>query len=450
MQIFKTYAESYPEVLHRRVVDLCLVGKYWNVVANSTPQLWTKINLLFPFPDQHFAAALKRVRASRLQKIDVFIDFRDPDWDGSEADYHDEETYVPGGHAWIVGIMAVLRGTEGRWKSIEAVSNTWVPLYELMHDWTFTHLPSLESISMIRTNNWFGMWDAVFSPRRLMEYNPLFGQNASLPRLRDVSLSAVHVDWNDASVCYQNLRKLEITNQTHDVGPSFEEFAAMLSSSPQLESLNVCGFCPEWHTAPAPPGGGMPKLTVVHLPALKEFIFGWKDVRLGCTFLRTFQIGDSLETLVLLDTESGFGYHQDPQTGDRGWKQESQRIFEVLCELGSAVPRDKDDTPSGPFISVRRVKRLRISWTKTARSSLVPFLATFTELDEFWLEDVDENVKDDVMGWLGSTEHRPTGVLGFLWKWRQNLPGFSVPLAYRFSTAGGYLVTDGVEHWIVT
>ena len=75
MQIFKAYVESYPEVLDQRVADLCLVGKYWNVVANSTPQLWTRVSFFFPFLGHHLAAALKRVRASRLQEIDVSIDF---------------------------------------------------------------------------------------------------------------------------------------------------------------------------------------------------------------------------------------------------------------------------------------------------------------------------------------------------------------------------------------
>lgn len=453
MQIFKTYAESYPEVLDQRVVDLCLVGKHWNAVANSTPQLWTKINLsspfphIFPFPDHQFAAVLKRVRASRLQKIDVSIDFRDPDWDGSETDYHDEDPYIPGEHAWVIGIMVMLEGTEGRWRSIKVVSNTWVPLYEFMHDWRrFTHLPSLESISMQRDDSRLGLQGVSFSPRQLMEKKTLFGQNALLPKLRDVSLYAVHVDWN---VC-QNLRKLEITNQTHDVGPSFEEFATMLSSSPRLECLSVYGFCPEHHTVPALPAGGIPQLPVVHLPVLKEFVFGWKDVNLGCTFLRMFQIGDSLETLALLDTESGFDYQPDPQTGGRGWKQESQEIFEVLCELGSAVPRDKDDTPSGPFISVRRLKRLRIYWTKAARSSLVPFLATCTELEGFSSEDIDENMTEDVMVWFSLRDrHRPGLVeLSFWWRWYEEGPAFVASLFSRLKSEGDVMLTRGAEQWI--
>ena len=450
MHIFKTYAESYPEDLDQRVVDLCLVGRYWNEVASSTPQLWTKINLSFPFSGHHLAAALKRVRASKLQEIDVSIDFRDPNWDGDEPDFDDDDTYIPGDHVWVRDIMAVLNGTEGRWRSIKVVSDDWVPLYELMDNWRrFTHLSSLESISMERANTMFGMENVAFDPQLLMEPGTLFDRNISLPRLRDLSLSAVHIDWNDASAGYQNLRKLELTNQTYDVAPSYDEFAAMLSSSPRLEYLDVSGFCPEDHTG-VPPGGGIPTFPIVHLPALKELVFGWKDVGLGSMFLSMFQIGDSLENLTLMDTESGFGYWADRQTGGRGWNQESQEVFETFCDLGSAVPGDMNDVPFGPFISMRGVKRLRIMWTKTASSSLIPFLATLVELEEVWVEDVNENVLEDVVASFGSAEdYRPIRRLDFRWTWQRTVPEFAEPLISQIEREGVRVVAQAGENWRV-
>lgn len=72
--------------------------------------------------------------------------------------------------------------------------------------------------------------------------------------LRNLSLSAVHVDWDNtlALVDCQNLRKPELSNLTYDVEPSFEQFVAMLSS-PRLEYSNVSEYCPERRTGPAPP-----------------------------------------------------------------------------------------------------------------------------------------------------------------------------------------------------
>jgi hypothetical protein len=104
----------------------------------------------------------------------------------------------------------------------------------------------------------FGMRDIRFGPQGLIEPMTLFDPSASVFNHRELSLSAVHVNWDDTSVCYQNLRKLELKNQTHDAGPSFEELAEILSSSPRLEYLDVSGFCPEHHTDPRSPGAWGP------------------------------------------------------------------------------------------------------------------------------------------------------------------------------------------------
>lgn len=396
MRIFKTYVESYPEVLDRGVVDLCLVSKYWNTVANGTPQLWTKINLSFPFDPYHLAAMRKRVRTSKLEKIDVSIYFRDPDRREDELDHDLINLHATKESAWVQSISKVLRDTERRWKSIEVVSRTWLPLYKLMESWTFTYLPSLESISMKRENSIFGMKNVLFDPEPLIGPMTLFGRNASLPKLRDLSLSAVHVDWDDALVCYQNLRRLEVKNITCDVGPSFEQFAAMLCSSPRLEYLDVSGYCPEHHTRFAPPACGDSEIPIARLPALKEFTFGWKDASLGYDFLQMFQIGNSLENLTLIDTESSLSCWENNRTQMRGWAQNSQGIFEAFHGLGSQAPPSDDDIPPGPFISMRRVKKLKILWTKATQSSLIPFLTTLTELKDICLEDVDINVLEDV------------------------------------------------------
>ena len=447
-EIFETYVASYPEVLDRRVVDLCLVGKHWNWVANDTPKLWTDIYLTFPFAEHHLLAASKRVRASKEEKIDIFIDFRDPDpeWDGYEPEYDDIEAADES--IWVRNIMGMLKGTERRWKSVEVVSETWLPIYKLMDAWPYTHLPSLRSISVERANPIFGMRRVRFDPIELSRPITLFGRHASLPNLRNLSLSAVHVDWEDVSVSFRNLRMLELNNLTYDVGPSFEQFATILSSSPRLEYLDVSGFCPEHSTAPEPPVGMDPDIPVVHLPVLKECIFGWKEVDHAPSFLEIFQIGSSLENLTLLDTESGIMHRGGRPERDRRWHHDSTPIFQALDRLASAAPEDENDIPPGPFISMRGVKNLWISWTKG--SELIPVLEMMEELEDVVLEDIDEGVLSEVTLVASSRARagRPLENLDIKWMWRPDIPRFAEDLILELQETVINVSARGAEEFV--
>lgn len=439
MRIFEDYVESYPEVRDQRVVDLCLVCKYWNNVANDTPRLWTKINLSFPFDNDLLDAMRKRIHASRSQEIDVSIDFRNPDpnWEGEEPDYDGDGVYGPTSESiWAREIRDLLVGTEKRWRSIKVVSSTWLPFYELTKDWKFTHLPSLESVSMKRDNDMFGMEGVPYDPQTPDGPTILFDGRGTLPKLRDLSLSAIPVDWNGGLNGCQNLRKIKINNLPRDVAPSFEQFANFLSLSPRLEYLDVSGYCPWGHSLPPPPGAWDPPIPIVRLPMLKEFVFSWKVPENSCSFLEMFQIGNSLETLTLKDTESGSSHCREPQ----GWPQSSEVIFNTLHELGSRDLLDEDDdTIPGPFISMRGVKRLKIMWTKADRASLIPFLTTLTEVEDILLEDVDEGVLEDV---TSVQIERSRAMMGrplridLRWMWQDEVPVFAEQCIQQLEAAG--------------
>ena len=62
-----------------------------------------------------------------------------------------------------------------------------------------------------------------------------------MPKPREVSLSAVHVDWTSAAISFRDLRKLEIKNQHYEVGPTFKQFSALLAVSLRLKFLDVIG-----------------------------------------------------------------------------------------------------------------------------------------------------------------------------------------------------------------
>jgi hypothetical protein len=262
----------------------------------------------------------------------------------------------------------------------------------------------------------------------------LFGRNASLPKLRDLSLSAVRIDWDDAVASYQNLRRLELKNLTFDTGPSFEQFGTMLSASPRLESLNVSGFCPEPE--------GNPAIPVVDLPVLEDFTFGWKEPRCGSKLLQMFQIGRSLKSLTLGDAEYDYVALTERQSGE--YTEDSREIFEALHNLGSEAPQSVDDTPRrGPFISTHWVRSLRIFWVDATGSSLVPLITMLTSLEDIRLEDVSEDVLKDVVSVLAKRDRAGRQLrVALRWAWEETVPGFAETPIEQLKSAGIQITTE--------
>ena len=418
-EIFKVYAASNPKLLDRRVVDLCLVGKFWNEAARDTPELWTKINLSFPFTHDHLAAATKRVDESKTEKIDVSIDFRDPEWDAKVVELR-EGANIPATNAvsgWVEEIMGVLNGTESRWKSIRVVSDTWLPLHRLMEAWTSKNPVSLESISMTRTSAVFGQADVDLCPEKFVGPMTIFNQQ--IPMLRDLSLSGIHVGWNDIYGRVHNLRKLVIKNQTHGVEPTFQEFADMLSSSPRLKCLDISGFCPRHHSGPLPPHVRKPRTPIIPLPALKEFTFGWRGTSHGCALLDMFQIGNTLKSLTLVDTRSML----DIWTGGQGWDQSSEMTFEVLRRLGKNAPRDGGKIPPRAFICMRGVKRLEIVRMRCREVGMEKFLGMMTGLEEIRLEGDDGHILTTIASvYVKRKREDRMKRVKIGWMWRVGIP----------------------------
>ena len=182
-------------------------------------------------------------------------------------------------------------------------------------------------------------------------------------------------------------------------------------------------------------------------------LFRSKNVDSGYDFLQMFQIGNSLESLTLIDTESSPNCWKNSRTGVRHWVQDSEGIFEALYHLGSEVPRNEDDMPPSPFISMCGVKRLRIISTRAAQSSLIDLLKTLTELEEIWLEDVDVNVLKDVTSVQvensGATGCQPLRRLDLRWTWEKGVPSFAEPSILQLKSAGIQATVQAAEDWQV-
>ena len=238
-EIFKFVVLSSEEARSHGVKDLCLVGQDWNHVAKATPDLRTKVTLAYPLHAGQLSAAQKWLKTSEQKAIDVEIDLCDSAWDkfGEEAFHPLEDP------AQLQGTITVLRGSEHRWRSIFIKSDVWRPIREFLQAWAIPGPPPT-GIDFLRKrcNELLGGEYIRWAPRQSFESPILFGGNGTLmPKLREVSLSAVHVDWTSAAISFRDLRKLEIKNQHYEVGPTFKQFSALLAVSLRLKFLDVIG-----------------------------------------------------------------------------------------------------------------------------------------------------------------------------------------------------------------
>ena len=387
MEVFKFTVLSSEEARSHGVKALCLVDKRWNNIANRTSDLWTKVTFAYPLRARQLSVANKRLRASKQKIIDLEIDLCEPD----SSELRGGDWYPLVKSAQIRNTIKTLRGSEHRWRSLSIMSNTRKPAHEFLQEWGTLSLPELESIS----------FDGPGRPSMEHAFSADFGwpvvfcgKWSLMPKLREVSLSAVCFYWSSvAATSVRNLRKLEIKNQPHGFGPTWEEFAALLAAAPRLEILDVSGYSP----SPI-----QTQILPVHLPALKRFVFGWNwnRVDLVYKFLRVFQISETLELLSLVDVDSGL--YQIEDTEDLAVQSaNSSRIFKLLTDLASEGSKDKD--PLRPWISMLGLKSLSVSWLTSDPRDITAFLHKAPKIEEIRLTDVSQRVLHGIADFAAET-----------------------------------------------
>ena len=391
MEVFKFAVLSSEEARSHGAEILCRVDKRWNNIANATSDLWTKVTFAYPYCSRQFSVARERLKASEPKTIDVEIDLRNPNSDELEM-----EDWCPSvDFDLILEMVETLRGSEHRWRSISIKSDTSSLVHDFLREWAIPSLPALESISLDGFNRFSGV-EGISIPEGFIGWPVLFGSNRSLmPKLREVSISAIYVDWATfVASPFRNLCKLEIKNQSDARGPTFGQFAELLAAAPRLETLDVSGYCPEFPTQTQTP--------LVHLPVLKRLVFGWNRVDLARNFLVMFQIPETLETLSLIDVDSGLGARQDGDTGNDIHNDDSSQIFKLLANLAPGVSENKD--PSKPWISMLGLKSLSVSWVASKPCDVTALLHKAPKIEEIRLTDVNQGVLQGVKDFAAETQ----------------------------------------------
>lgn len=390
-EIFKFVVLSSKKGRSSGIKALCLVDKCWNNIANTTPDLWTKVTLAYPFHADQLSAAQKRLKASEPKNIDVEIDLRDPTWDEPV----DSEICLPSVNL-LQAAIAVLRGSEHRWRTIRVDFLTWDPTREFLGAWITPSFPALESISLERSI----MPYSAFSSQQNIELRALLGDGRTLmPKLRKVALYEMPLDWTSAAATsFQNLRKMVISGSICEEGPNLGLFSeALLVASPRLEILEVGGYYPM-------PGGfyTQAQIPLVHLPALKRLVFGWSFANLACNFLAILQIPETLETLCLSQESKPFGG--------------GHLVLDLLADLASRGSGDKD--PSKPWISTLGLKSLSMSEMCLDPQQVITFLQNAPVIEEIHLRHIRRPVLEATATLAGTRRLKSIKRLGIRWEWR--------------------------------
>ncbi|KAF8172254.1 hypothetical protein K438DRAFT_1612125, partial [Mycena galopus ATCC 62051] len=202
------HAPREPTPLTMSPTTISHVGRRWRQVALATGNLWTTIVLTFPTSSEQITRTLVWLARSKTCPLDIFLDFRDPEWDWEE-DTH--------GFRWVdmeAVLTHILLPFAPRWRTLELLTDTWAPIFAfLVHTRPVgASLNELETLSLARCNAYLARRGEVFGPAALGQHLPLFGFGAmgmeveGPPGLRQVMLTGVHIDWSVAPLA--NLARL--------------------------------------------------------------------------------------------------------------------------------------------------------------------------------------------------------------------------------------------------
>jgi len=318
----------------------------WRQVALETGYLWTNVVLTFPTSSEQLTRTLTWLSRSKTYPLDILLDFRDPDWDWEEEETH--------GFRWadMEAVLSLLLPTAARWRTVELFTDTWAPIFAfLLHTRTVgASLNRLEKLHLARCNAYFARKGQVFEPSELGQHLPLFGgADAVAPRLREVMLTGVHIDWSAPPL--SNLTKLELKYQAADVMPTVAHFTQILAASPNLEVLAIVGRGPQFATTEAATHGGSPAADAralrgtIKLARVTQFTFGFVDVNYAVQLLSLFDL-PALHELSLEDVSASLRHQPPDDAGvllewlagadDAGDNSISAPVFEDAVDSTSA------------------------------------------------------------------------------------------------------------------
>ncbi|TFL03455.1 hypothetical protein BDV98DRAFT_503666 [Pterulicium gracile] len=279
-------------------LDLSHVCRRWRMLALATSRLWTFLVLTFPITRSDLARFVHFLSRSKDSPLDIFLDFRDEEWDLDDDDEEEEHDFR---EEHMKRVLRIITPHISRWRTIEMLTDTWEPMYCFLRDIKGApDLQKLLSVRLTRCNAYFVRKGEWFYPQSKKEALPLFAGMA-LPQLKTLSLAGVHVDWETLSTQVNSLEELELKYHSEEVMPSLSEFRSLMTSLSNLRLLTIQGWGPRLDQ-----GTWIKQQRSICLPKVTHFTFGYVDTEYAMEFLSLFVL-PALQHLGLEDLEGPLG-----------------------------------------------------------------------------------------------------------------------------------------------
>jgi len=342
-------------------IILSQVCALWRRIVHGTSNLWTSVLLIFPYTELELERMRTGIRLSQRCPLDIHLDLRDQEWEWDDSAHEIQADDM-------FQIFDLASRAAERWRSFEILTDNWQPIHAFLALSTkLTSLPSLERLVLYRCNAYFGIPGIDFAPSELGQPIELFGGDANFPKLREVIFGGVHVNWACCGV--KNLRELEFKYIAPNVAPTMDEFTRIVRASPNLESFSLISCIPR---------SDLPSESLLFLPSLKRFSFGWAKMEDGVRLLGMFQL-PAVEELSLLDVLASL---HDPDA------ENSSSVIEALISFCNPTISPDAHLPSVTrrgYFSLARLRFLSLDAVQVNLTTYLLLLEMTSNLEELEL-----------------------------------------------------------------
>ncbi|EPQ54945.1 hypothetical protein GLOTRDRAFT_43416 [Gloeophyllum trabeum ATCC 11539] len=282
------------------------VCRRWREVALETPNLWTSIDFTEGPPFEKSRAWVERSKGAPL---DIAIDCQESirpasPLPGEEHDYStDEDEYKSMTLEDLSTALSIIIPHVEHWRSFEL----------MVHDYKFMYLtlselskcpsaPMLEGMQLYHYDDWDEVTDHMtFNPKDCATPFVLFNNNA--PKLHTVALWGVHLRWSDTTFL-SGLVDLELAYHTHDVRPSLEDWARMLTESPELKILTLSASGPKGELSDWVDDDGR-HIHSITLPSLTDLVLAFHPTPYVCGIMKMLTVPNLRHLTLDFDTMDG-------------------------------------------------------------------------------------------------------------------------------------------------